>query len=114
MIAFGFDGLSEAMANDKWQMAKSVTSQRICPVLITRYSVLATRYCFSIVTLLIFTGSNGRSLLSLFRGMRAIFLTIVTVAGSHCPMIVNLPFRCGCGVSVMKNWLPLVFGPSFA
>jgi hypothetical protein len=38
----------------------------------------------------------------------------VLAHSAHAAHTLPAPFRCACALYVMKNWLPLVFGPLFA
>src|SRR5262245_39737974 len=65
----------------------------------------------SIVTLLITTGVTGRSWRPV--GTAPIFLT-TSSPSTTSPNTEWRLSRCGVGPSVMKNWLPFVFGPALA
>src|SRR5262245_21710357 len=65
----------------------------------------------SIVTLLMTTGVTGRSCRPV--GVAPIFFT-TSSPSTTSPKTEWRLSRCGVGPSVMKNWLPLVFGPAFA
>src|SRR6185295_18868964 len=64
-----------------------------------------------IVSLVIVTGVTGRSCRPV--GTAPIFLTM-SMPSTTSPKTEWRLSRCGVGPSVMKNWLPLVFGPAFA
>jgi Asp-tRNA(Asn)/Glu-tRNA(Gln) amidotransferase A subunit family amidase len=65
----------------------------------------------SIVTFFISTGVTGRSFRSTCTA--PIFCT-TSMPDTTAPKTECLRSRCGVGPSVMKNWLPLVFGPALA
>ncbi len=60
---------------------------------------------------IIFTGTSGFSPLSVFSLF--IYITVDTPL-TTLPNIVCLFYNHGQGTTVIKNWLPLVFGPRLA
>src|SRR5580704_3308760 len=66
----------------------------------------------TIVTLLRTTSVRGLSLE--LRSMCVMLVTRSTLWVSHWPKMVYLPSSSCWGVSVMKNWVPLVLGPALA